>query len=97
MVGGPQVADGYFGREDLTKERFINLKDGSRVYRTGDRGRILANGLVECLGRTEKGQVKVNGQRVELDGKPPQCADSYTCAILSLTQSPNSRRDLPHL
>lgn len=67
VVGGPQVADGYVGAPDLTAAKFPTLPHGQRVYRTGDRGRLLANGRVECLGRMERGQVKVNGQRVELD------------------------------
>ncbi|PWN90385.1 hypothetical protein FA10DRAFT_260230 [Acaromyces ingoldii] len=67
-VAGPQLAEGYVGRDDLTRERFLVVtKDGKRLYRTGDRGRILADGTVECLGRTESGQVKINSQRVELE------------------------------
>ncbi|PWZ02123.1 putative ferrichrome siderophore peptide synthetase [Testicularia cyperi] len=68
VVGGPQVADKYYGRDDLTAEKFIRLDDGSRVYRTGDLGRFLFDGSVECLGRIGSDrQVKVNGQRMELD------------------------------
>ncbi len=68
VVGGPQLADCYYGREDLTKEKFIDLEDGSRVYRTGDLGRFLHDETVECLGRIGSDrQVKVNGQRMELD------------------------------
>ncbi|SNX84743.1 probable Ferrichrome siderophore peptide synthetase [Melanopsichium pennsylvanicum] len=68
VVGGPQLADCYYGRDDLTAEKFIKLEDGSRVYRTGDLGRFLHNETVECLGRIGSDrQVKVNGQRMELD------------------------------
>ncbi|CAO1632656.1 unnamed protein product [Sympodiomycopsis kandeliae] len=66
-VGGPQVAEGYFGRPDLTKIAFFRLPDGTPVYRTGDRGRLLSNGDVEVLGRICRGQVKLRGQRLELD------------------------------
>ncbi|CAO1621991.1 unnamed protein product [Jaminaea pallidilutea] len=66
-IGGPQLADGYYQREDLTREAFVHLLDGTRVYRTGDRGRILADGTVEVLGRMSRGQVKLRGQRLELD------------------------------
>lgn len=65
-VGGPQVADGYVGNKDLTREKFVMLADGKRVYRTGDRGRLLFDGSLECLGRLDSGQVKINSQRVEL-------------------------------
>ena len=57
VVGGPQVADGYVGAPDLTAAKFFTLPNGQRVYRTGDRGRLLADGRVECLGRMERGQV----------------------------------------
>lgn len=66
VVAGPQVADEYVGAPDLTAAKFPTI-DGRRVYRTGDRGRLLCDGRVECLGRMERGQVKVNGQRVELE------------------------------
>ncbi|CAD6887022.1 unnamed protein product [Tilletia laevis] len=66
-VGGPQVGDGYIGQAELTQQRFISLEDGTRVYLTGDRGRLLSDGSVEFIGRAEQGQVKVNGQRIELD------------------------------
>ncbi|PWN48451.1 acetyl-CoA synthetase-like protein [Violaceomyces palustris] len=71
-VGGPQLAQGYFGRDDLTCEKFVSLTESNgdcqRVYRTGDLGRLLADGTLECLGRIESDrQVKVNGQRVELE------------------------------
>ena len=68
VVGGPQLADCYYGRDELTAEKFVHLQDGSRVYRTGDLGRFLHDGTVECLGRIGSDrQVKVNGQRMELD------------------------------
>ncbi|WFD36567.1 NRPS [Malassezia cuniculi] len=67
VFGGPQVGDGYVGAPELSDAKFPTLADGARVYRTGDRGRLLADGNIECLGRTERGQVKINGQRVELD------------------------------
>ncbi|CAO1636029.1 unnamed protein product [Parajaminaea phylloscopi] len=66
-VGGPQLAQGYLGRPDLTSLAFVHLCDGTLVYRTGDRGRVLADGTVEVLGRISRGQVKLRGQRLELD------------------------------
>ncbi|WFD44935.1 NRPS [Malassezia psittaci] len=66
VVGGAQVADAYVNADQLTKEKFP-LYNGQRVYRTGDRARLLYDQRLECLGRIERGQVKVNGQRVELE------------------------------
>ena len=65
-VGGYQLADGYLNRPELTKEVFIDSKEYGRLYRTGDRARILSSGRIECLGRVGAGQVKLRGQRIEL-------------------------------
>ncbi|GAA3465216.1 non-ribosomal peptide synthetase [Saccharothrix longispora] len=67
-VGGLGVARGYLGRPGLTAERFVPDPygpPGSRLYRTGDIARVLANGAVDLLGRLD-GQVKIRGYRVEL-------------------------------
>ncbi|KAG0635451.1 hypothetical protein HOY80DRAFT_1011858 [Tuber brumale] len=65
-VGGYQLADGYLNRPELTKEVFIDSREYGRLYRTGDRARILSSGRIECLGRVGAGQVKLRGQRIEL-------------------------------
>lgn len=66
-LGGVQLARGYLNRPDLTAEKFIvNPHNPSeRLYKTGDLGRYLANGNVECLGRIDN-QVKIRGFRIEL-------------------------------
>ena len=60
QIRGAGVARGYLNRPELTAERFAH-----GVYRTGDRGRRLADGSIEFCGRIDH-QVKVNGYRVEL-------------------------------
>ncbi|HEX9484557.1 MAG TPA: non-ribosomal peptide synthetase, partial [Gemmatimonadaceae bacterium] len=62
-IGGTGVAKGYFNRDELTAERFVEYRS-ERVYRTGDRVRRLEDGAVEFLGRADD-QVKVRGYRVE--------------------------------
>ncbi|MEL6960243.1 MAG: amino acid adenylation domain-containing protein [Pseudomonadota bacterium] len=67
FLGGIGVANGYLGRPDLTKERFVPspfLTDDT-LYRTGDivRWREDGSGL-EFLGRADH-QIKIQGIRVE--------------------------------
>jgi amino acid adenylation domain-containing protein/non-ribosomal peptide synthase protein (TIGR01720 family) len=63
-LGGAGVARGYLGREELTRERFVEL-EGRRFYRTGDLVRWRPDGNLEFLGRIDD-QVKIHGFRVEL-------------------------------
>ncbi|WP_130908985.1 non-ribosomal peptide synthetase, partial [Pseudomonas antarctica] len=65
-VGGAGVARGYLNREALNAERFLaDPATGLRMYKTGDLGRLLADGSVEYLGRNDD-QVKLRGFRIEL-------------------------------
>jgi hypothetical protein len=67
-IGGGGVALGYLARPDLTASAFADdpfAGSGSRLYRTGDRARLRADGTIEYLGRRDR-QVKIRGQRIEL-------------------------------
>ena len=65
-VGGAGVARGYLNRRALNAERFLaDPATGLRMYKTGDLGRLLADGSVEYLGRNDD-QVKIRGFRIEL-------------------------------
>jgi amino acid adenylation domain-containing protein len=65
-IGGVGVGRGYLNRPDLTAEKFIpNPFDNSRLYKTGDLARYLADGNIEYLGRIDN-QVKIRGLRIEL-------------------------------
>jgi len=64
FIGGDGLAIEYFGRPDLTAERFVQYK-GERVYRTGDRVRRTVSGALDFVGRADD-QIKLSGHRIEL-------------------------------
>lgn len=63
-IGGSGVCAGYLNRPELTAERFV-LREGRRYYRSGDIGRLGADGVLTYLGRNDH-QVQVRGHRIEL-------------------------------
>ncbi|MDF3149260.1 amino acid adenylation domain-containing protein, partial [Streptomyces sp. T21Q-yed] len=64
LIAGTGLTPGYLGEPLLTAEAFVE-RGGRRWYRSGDRVRRTADGVLEFLGRLD-GQVKVRGHRVEL-------------------------------
>ncbi|MEE4753798.1 amino acid adenylation domain-containing protein [Pseudomonas alliivorans] len=68
-IGGDGVALGYLNRPDLNVEKFLvdpfSDEPGAMMYRTGDLGRWMEDGQLECLGRNDD-QVKIRGFRIEL-------------------------------
>lgn len=68
-IAGDGVALGYWKRPELTAEKFIDNPFDSdsktKLYRTGDLGKLLPSGEVLCLGRIDH-QVKIRGHRIEL-------------------------------
>ncbi|HET9896741.1 MAG TPA: amino acid adenylation domain-containing protein [Streptosporangiaceae bacterium] len=69
-VAGAGVAQCYLNRPDLTSERFVadpfssSASDGRRMYRSGDRGRMRPDGVLEYHGRADN-QIKLRGFRIE--------------------------------
>jgi natural product biosynthesis luciferase-like monooxygenase protein/amino acid adenylation domain-containing protein len=66
-IGGDGVAGEYLGKPEMTRQRFPTHPSGTGcLYRTGDRARWRADGLLEFLGRVDR-QVKILGHRIEPD------------------------------
>jgi len=66
LLGGPQVAAGYWNAPDVSARRFVALPDvEGRWYRTGDVVERDGEGVLHFLGRVDD-QLKIHGQRIEL-------------------------------
>ncbi|WP_440115893.1 amino acid adenylation domain-containing protein [Paenibacillus sp. QZ-Y1] len=65
-IGGDGLARGYWGKEELTLEKFVPnpYAQGERMYRTGDLACWLPDGTIEYIGRIDD-QVKIRGHRIE--------------------------------
>lgn len=65
-IAGECLAKGYINRDDLTEQAFLPdpFFPGERMYKTGDLGRLRADGTWQCLGRVDA-QLKLNGHRME--------------------------------
>ncbi|MBT4836027.1 MAG: amino acid adenylation domain-containing protein, partial [Methylococcales bacterium] len=65
-IGGDGLALGYWKDQEKTEQQFIfHPKTSQKLYKTGDLGRYLPNGLIEFSGRDDF-QVKIQGYRIEL-------------------------------
>jgi amino acid adenylation domain-containing protein len=67
-ISGVGVGRGYLARPEMTAEKFIPdpfTPEGGLMYRTGDLGKLRADGAIDFVGRRDF-QVKVRGHRIEL-------------------------------
>ena len=90
---GPGVVPGYLDRPDLTAEKFVDTPEG-RYYRTGDVGRLHADGKLEILGRRDF-QVKIRGMRIELAGIEKVVLElglATQCAVVARSFGPRDCR-----
>lgn len=65
-IAGKSVSQGYLNRPELNAAVFSNnpYAPSETLYKTGDLGRMLDNGNIEHLGRSDR-QIKVRGFRIE--------------------------------
>lgn len=99
-ISGVGVAKGYFNRDELTKEKFIdnpfnfsNLEESNKVYKTGDLARWLPDGNIEFLGRIDN-QVKIRGFRIEIrevESKLHKHPDIKECVIIARNDTNGDR------
>jgi amino acid adenylation domain-containing protein len=78
-IGGPVVAQGYLGNAVLTAERFLpdprTNELGATMYRTGDIGRSMKNGVIQLLA-SKTDQVNVRGYRIDV-GRIERCLTEH--------------------
>jgi len=67
-VGGDCLGRGYWKQPELTSQRFVpnpyRPDQSPVIFATGDLGRMLSDGTIEYLGRTDQ-QIKLRGIRIE--------------------------------
>jgi len=96
-IGGVAVARGYLNRPEEQARRFGDdpFDVGGRIYRTGDRGRLLSDGRIQYLGRYDD-QLKIRGFRIEPDEiESTLCEhpDVGCCAVVA-RKAPNGEQQL---
>jgi amino acid adenylation domain-containing protein len=86
-ISGTCVARGYLNQPELTAGRFsldpLAREPQTRMYKSGDMGRLREDGALEFLGRSDL-QVKVRGYRVELpeiEARLSQCPGVREAAV----------------
>ncbi|MFC9294745.1 amino acid adenylation domain-containing protein [Streptomyces sp. NPDC057011] len=96
-VGGRGLARGYWGLPELTERQFppdpFSGRPGARLYRTGDRVRLLPDGNLDFLGRVD-GQLNVRGQRVErgeIEAVMAAHPGVQSCAVVVQGDGPDAR------
>jgi amino acid adenylation domain-containing protein len=87
FIAGDGVAQGYRRQPGLTAERFLSdpWHPGERMYRTGDSGRLLADGNLEHMGRMDS-QIKLRGFRIEAGDIESNLMDAPGVSAVAVTK-----------
>ena len=102
-IGGDGVARGYWGRPELTAEKFVadpfRQDPRARLYKTGDLVRHRPDGTLEFLGQRDT-QVKVRGFRIEtaeVEHHLKHYPGVTDCIVVAREDSPGDRRLVAYL
>ena len=102
-VGGDCLARGYLGLPEKTRESFppdpFSPEEDARMYRTGDKARILPDGNLEILGRTDF-MVKIRGYSVELGAVEAAIEESLAvraCVVVAVGEEGSDKRLVAYL
>src|ERR687889_579622 len=98
FVGGDCLARGYVELPEKTEESFpedpFSSRSGARMYRSGDRARLLSDGSLEILGRVDF-MVKIRGYSVELGAVEAAVEDGLavkSCVVISEGEEGEDKR-----
>src|SRR5918997_14582 len=103
FVGGDCLARGDLGLPEKTEESFppdpFSPAEDARMYRTGDKARILPDGNLEILGRTDF-MVKIRGYSVELGAVEAAIEESLAvraCVVVADGEEGSDKRLVAYL
>jgi len=66
VIAGDGLAEKYLNDKELTAEKFVWAEEiQERIYRTGDVGYYMEDGILAITGRVDN-QIKINGNRIEV-------------------------------
>lgn len=91
VVRSRYLSPGYWGDEALTAQKFETV-DGVRQFRSGDLGRLGADGMLTVLGRADA-QVKVRGNRLQLEEVEAALADHPGVGAAAVVATATPRGD----
>jgi len=100
-ISGQGLALGYKGNVRGTADKFLDhpFIPGEKLYKTGDLGKWLPDGMIKYQGRNDD-QVKIRGYRIELgdvESALNQSKEVKTCAVLAKANLNGERQLVAYL